>query len=295
MIPPQEAGGIQVDRATLRYEIFGAGPLVIVLHGGPGIGYQYLLPELADSLSNCAQLIFYDQRASGQSTGSSTPELLNASTFVGDLVQVYKSLSISQAILLGHSFGGLLAMQFSLGYPDLVTGLILVDSDPASKALWSCYPQRLRPQKQEDLAELEQIRSSARWQTDPSRISRYFELLLKPFFFSEDKIPSGFGHRFASTKPENLFGTGPLVRASLGDWDLYPQLKDLRIPTLIVVGNKSIYPEEAVIKLRESLPISELMKVAESSHFPQIESAEAFGHAVAGFIQRLNRARRRYR
>ncbi len=288
MICPRRAGDIGVDRATLKYEIFGTGPPVIVLHGGPGIGYQYLLPELVDSVSYSAELIFYDQRASGQSTGSGTPELLNTSSFVNDLVQVYASLDISKAILLGHSFGGLLAMLFGLRYPDRVAGLILVDNDPASKSLWSRYPERLRPQKQEDLAGLAEIRSGAGWQTDPARVSRYFELSLKPFFFNESKMPSGFGDRFASMAPGNLFGTAALVRASLGEWDLYPQLKALRVPTLIVVGNESIYPEEAVFRLQKSLPISELTELAEVAHFPQIEARDAFAQAVAGFIRRLN-------
>jgi proline iminopeptidase len=288
MICPRRTGDISVDRASLKYKIFGTGPPLVVLHGGPGIGYEYLLPELVDSLSHCVEVIFYDQRASGQSTGSDTPELLNASSFVSDLAQIYASLNISKPILLGHSFGGLLAMVFGLRYPDRVAGLILVDSDPASKSLWSRYPERLRPQKQEDLAELAEIRSRAGWQSDPTRVARYFELSLKPFFCNESKMPSGFGHRFASATPENLFGTAPLVRATFGEWDLYPQLGKLRVPTLIVVGNESIYPEEAVFRLQQSLPVSELAKLSEVAHFPQIEATDAFAQIVAGFIRRLD-------
>lgn len=287
MLAPVQFGDILVNRATLKYEIFGTGVPVIVLHGGPGIGYRYLLPELSDSLSVSTKLILYDQRASGQSTGSRTPELLTISSFVDDLRQLYAALRISRAILLGHSFGGLLAMKFGIQNPDLVTGLILVDTDPPSKSLWSRYPERLRPQSRQAIAELTQIRSTEEWQSDVSRVSRYFELALKPFFAVGSRMPKDFGQRFALMAPENLFGRGSIVRASLGDWDLCSELEHLDTPALIVTGDESIFPEEAVTKLRKSLRNSTVTTLHGVSHFPPIESREAFHQSVAGFIRRL--------
>lgn len=77
------------------------------------------------------------------------------------------------------------------------------------------------------------------------------------------------------------------MRASLGDWDLYPELKYLDVPVLIVVGTESIFPEEGVTKLHQTLAHSVIAPLSGVSHFPPIESSEAFHRAVAGFIQRL--------
>ena len=81
------SGTIPVREAELEYQLRGSGPAVIVLHGGPGIGYRYLEPELA-VLSDVAQLVFYDQRASGMSTGVERTSLLNIHEFVADLEAV---------------------------------------------------------------------------------------------------------------------------------------------------------------------------------------------------------------
>ena len=288
MTSPREYRTIEVDRAVLNCEILGSGTPVIALHGGPGIGYEYLLPELNDSLAGCARLICYDQRASGGSSGSHTPELLNIRTFVDDLVEVYEALGISRAVLLGHSFGGLLAMHFVLQNCERVTGLILVDADPANKTLWARYPDRLAPQEPAEEAELTALRSLDDWQTDEPKVSRYFELVLKPFFVDPGKMPSDFGRRFARTIPENLFVTGPAVRASLGDWDLYSELEGLDVPVSIIVGDRSIYPEQAVTKLHEVLPNSSITTLHGVSHFPFIESPRAFREAVRRFIALLS-------
>jgi proline iminopeptidase len=103
---------------------------MIVLQGGRGFGYRYLLPELRDAIGDLGQVVFYDQRASGQSTGGNVEELLTFSQFLDDLGMVMDFFELPNAILLGHSFGGLLAMQFAIQKPSRVAGLILADSDP---------------------------------------------------------------------------------------------------------------------------------------------------------------------
>lgn len=280
-----QSGSITVERANLRYEILGAGKPVIVLHGGPGIGYRYLLPELKELLCDRAQLVFYDQRASGESTGADAPELLTMPIFMEDLERVYAALGIGRAILLGHSFGGLLAMHYAISYSQRVGGLILVDSDPASKTLWSRHRECVQgKQAQEDRDAILAIHGIEEWRGRPELVARYFELVLKPFFATAT-VPAGFGWRFTKASPENLFATGPAVRKSLGDWDIHSNLWKVACPSLIIAGDQSIFPGEAFERLDEELPNSALVRLRGASHFPPIETPEAFREAVLGFIE----------
>ena len=267
---------IEVNGASLRYETVGDGSPIIILHGGPGIGYQYLAPELKASLSKRSRLVFYDQRGSGESTGADDSSFLNIATFMKDLDAVLAAFDLERAILLGHSFGGLLAMKYAIQHPERVTALILVDPDPASKALWNRFPTAVDQ-------EISAIQSKDGWISDPDLLARYFELTLQPFFAAH-AAPAGFGYRFIRTRPENLFKTAAAVRSSLGDWDFHGFLHEIACPTLLVCGETAIFPEKAVANLHRGIRYSTLVKLASASHFPSIEAPEAFFEAVSQFL-----------
>jgi proline iminopeptidase len=280
-----ESGSITVERASLRYEIVGTGEPVIVLHGGPGIGYRYLMPELRDLLCEKARLIFYDQRASGKSTGADASDLLRMPVFVEDLERLRAALGIRNPMLLGHSFGGLLGMYYAIRNPRRVRGLILVDSDPASETLWTGHREYLQAkQTRTDKDAISAIQQVEGWRENPDLVARYFECVLRPFFASAT-MPPDFGSRFSDASPANLFATGPAVRRSLGEWDLHPLLSDVRCRSLIVAGTEGIFPAEAAERLHHGLPNSALEKLEGASHFPFIETPQAFRRAVLGFIE----------
>ena len=84
---------IEVDGAKLFCRTAGEGDPLIVLHGGPGLSQDCLLPQMMQLAKNHF-VIFYDQRASGQSEGALDPESINLDRFVEDLGSVLKRLSI---------------------------------------------------------------------------------------------------------------------------------------------------------------------------------------------------------
>ncbi|HZU25413.1 MAG TPA: alpha/beta fold hydrolase [Bryobacteraceae bacterium] len=262
-------GEIQVSGAVLKYERFGAGLPLVVLHGGPGVGYRYMLPELREALNGCGELIFYDQRASGHSTGAERPDLLTIDVFVEDLAQVCPA----RAMILGHSFGGLLAMQFGVRHPNRVSAMILVDGDPASRRLWQQHTGRIGP------VTADRAGDAAAW----------WQAAMAPRFANRASMPADFGQRLADARPENLLGVAAAVRASLGDWDLHGELHRIASPVLVVRGDKSIYPDEAFSILCANLPDAELVTLPNASHFPFIEAAAEFREAVRGFIRRVRR------
>ncbi len=279
------SGTIPVREAELEYQLRGSGPAVIVLHGGPGIGYRYLEPELV-VLSDLAQLLFYDQRASGMSTGVECTSLLNIHEFVADLEAVRAAHGAQRPIFLGHSFGGLLAMHYAIAYPDRVAALILVDPDPASRTLWSRHSESiLARQSQEAAREIATIREIDDWNYSPALVERYFELALAPLF-AKGQSPAGFGSRFTQVIPRNLTTTASALRTSLGNWELHPALHTIQCPCLLVVGEESIFPAEASDRLATGLPDCTVARVKHASHFPQLEAPREFQQAVRSFLSR---------
>jgi proline iminopeptidase len=280
----RRCGAILARLARLQYAVTGPNPLVIALHGGPGIGCRYLEPEVTEALAGVAEIAFYDQRGSGLSTGVESPALLNMNQFVADLELVRIGLGCERPVLIGHSFGGLLALQYAAAYPGRVAGLVLLDPDPASRSLWSGYMPRVQArQDQRSIKEIAAIQSNAAWACDRALIARYFELYLGPYFAS-GAAPPGFGLRFTEVIPANLTTTSAAVRSSLGDWDIRRSLGMIPCPCLIVVGEDSFFPQESTDCLKAALANSKVVTLAKASHFPQVESPDEFRDALREFL-----------
>src|SRR5689334_5809238 len=105
-------GEVRVDGARLFCWEIGAGPPVIVLHGGPDFDHTYLLPEL-HVLSVSARLIYYDQRGRGRSADGIKAEDVTIESEMEDLDAVRRHFGLEAITVLGHSWGALLALEYA--------------------------------------------------------------------------------------------------------------------------------------------------------------------------------------
>src|ERR687888_121061 len=129
-------GHVLTDRARLYYRVVGEGSPIIVLHGGPDFDHYYLLPEM-DRLAESFRLVYYDQRGRGRSAGDVQPDEVSLASEIEDLESVRRHFRLESAAVLGHSWGGVLAMEYATRHRDRVSHLILVDTAPASAEDWS--------------------------------------------------------------------------------------------------------------------------------------------------------------
>src|SRR5689334_9474218 len=136
--PPRESGYTTSTAVPLYWARYGkpSAPLLLVLHGGPGAHHDYLLPQMLE-LSNDFELVFYDQRGGGLSkTDDRTP--ITWQTHVADLDAVIGELRIDPLSLVGYSWGGLLALLYSIesaakGVRHEPSRLVLIDPAPATR------------------------------------------------------------------------------------------------------------------------------------------------------------------
>jgi len=150
---PAETRELNVDvaDATLAVRVAGnpnSSNVMIAIHGGPGQSHQYML-DLERLAGQEFAVVTYDQRGvGGSSTPPADPANYDLTDYVEDLEAVRRATGADQVHLLGHSWGGIVAMHYAAVYPERVCSLILVGSGPPTwdemMASWMRINQRVQ-------------------------------------------------------------------------------------------------------------------------------------------------------
>lgn len=274
---------LRVDGIELFTRRVGHGPLVVVLHGGPGAHHDYLLPQF-DRLARHRELFYYDQRGGGRSpVGRDTP--VGWREHVADLDAVREALSLDRLTLCGYSWGGLLAVLYLLEHPQRVARLALVSPASMTAAGRAEFERRFaeRMQAPEIARARDELRASGLRERDPRAYQR------RAFALSV----AGYFHRFADAATLTPFRvtarTQHAVWESLGAYDLRPDLRALEArgslpPARILHGTFDPIPIEGSRELARLLR-AELVELP-VGHCPHVEATEAFVDALDPFLPR---------
>jgi proline iminopeptidase len=215
---------------------------VLLLHGGPAAGHEYL--EAFDSYFPKAgiEYYYYDQLGSFFSDQPNEPSLWEVPRFVDEVEQVRQALGLTKDnfYLLGHSWGGILAMEYALAHPGNVKALVISNmmssipayNEYARKVLMPAMDQRV-------LAEVKQLEAAKKYD-DP----RYMELLIPGFYTQHllrmpaDQWPEPVQRSFKHVNeaiyvpmqgPSELGASGKLEH-----WDRSKDLPAIAMPTLVI-------------------------------------------------------------
>ena len=267
----------EVRGVSLYEHRVGAGPPVVMLHGGPGASHDYLRPGF-DRLAQGRELVYYDQRGGGRSpVGRDVP--VGWQEHVADLDALREQWGHVRLTLCGYSWGGLLAMLYAITHPTRVERLALVSPAPAwreaRRQFENTFAERnLAPALQ---AERARLRESGLRESDPEAYQRrLFELSVVPYFVDPAKVRDLTAFRIVGRTQQDVW-------SSLGDYDLRPELARLDVPALVLHGREDVIPceaAEAVARLLEA----EWHLLSPCGHCPHVEQPEAFARAVGGFL-----------
>ena len=267
----------------------GEGRPIVVLHGGPDFDHTYLVPEL-DRLAESLRLIYYDQRARGRSAGDAG-EITIASE-VEDVDSVRRHFGLESAAVLGHSWGGLLAMEYATRHPDRVSHLILANTAPASGDDVRAFRQHLlevRPA--EDVARMQALASSPSFRSgDIETEAEYYRIHYRTALRRPEHIEWIVG-RLRTHFTEDSVLTARAIEEKLYDdtwntdgYDLVPKLAELEIPTLVVHGEDDFVPVEFAARIAEAMPRGRLVVIPDCGHFAYLEAPDAFYDCVAALF-----------
>ncbi len=117
------------DGTELFFVEVGTGLPCLVMHGGLGWDHTYMHPWL-DPLGDKMHLVYYDHRGNGRS-GRPPVETLTHAQFSADAEALRRHLGFDRVAVMGHSYGGFIALEYALRYPRHLSHLILVGTAPA--------------------------------------------------------------------------------------------------------------------------------------------------------------------
>jgi len=288
--PGLSQSGLLPGSPELYFERLGAsGPLVVVLHGGPGVSHDYLRPAW-DRLATRARVVYYDQRGCGRSAAASTYRWQDHVADLGRLLQHFAPQD--PVILAGSSWGSMLALLYALERPDRVQALVL-----ASVPVW---PRRSPPPglagTRVDLAEL------------PPHVRARIDSVLKGLPVSSLPAPSDTSEIISPRNRPDLYGLTPeqgnafgegcddVFRATTRSLRDVPPLEafgSLKVPALILHGRSGI--PDGSEELSQVLPHARREVLEGAGHDPWLTEPDRFFALVRDFLERLDGTRRRSR
>jgi proline iminopeptidase len=285
---------IPVRGAELYCREVGRGTPMIVLHGGPDFDISYLLPEL-DRLSDKFHLIYYDQRGRGRSADRVKPDEVTLETEMADLDAVREHFHFEKVVLLGHSWGTVLALEYALRHPEYVSRLVLMDPAPASAADINRFREE-RLEKWPVLMELKKAiaDTTAYKEGEPEAVIAYYRVHFKPALArSEDyeKLIIRMQARFIEQGRDGILKSRAVedrlmneTWASPNGYDLHPKLKSLNIPALVISGDHDFFPFAAE-HIAQAIPGASLVMLKDCGHFPYLECPAPLRDQIDAFFR----------
>ncbi|RDI96463.1 alpha/beta hydrolase [Meiothermus sp. QL-1] len=256
-----------------------SAPAILVLHGGPG-GSSYVLREGLGEWLEDYRVLYLDQRGGGRSPAlPEKPEFFTIDALVDDLLALRAHLGLSRWTLLGHGFGGLLALEYARRSPATTQGLVLIN--PWTNFPWlatqlyraSLALRGLEGVELEPPADGTALLREALAQVEPKLL---FDALLFPSQHSRleyEWLAEGHPGLGAET-PGQMFVLNGLWRL-----DYTPYLLEVKIPPRVLLGSRdhSSYPEAQVVA---DLTGGWLEVLEGAGHYPWIDQPEAFAEAL---------------
>jgi proline iminopeptidase len=265
---------VKADGAELFCQFDGKGEPLVVIHGGPGLSQDYLLPQMS-RLSENYFVIFYDQRGCGRSTGE-LKESGNLDDFMNDIEAIRKEFGFEKISVMGHSWGGLLAMKYATVHPGCVKRLILVTSMSASYEDFNSFLEEWNKRMAPYKSQLESITNNSCFsEGDPKLHEQFLKLIFATYLFNPNKVCE---LNLSMSRKAALHGieARKIFNVEVKDYDLFSDLGKLYVPTLIIHGDSDPNPLQSATHIRDAIKNSKLTVIKECGHFPYIEQPETF-------------------
>jgi proline-specific peptidase len=291
-----QEGTIRVDGYQVWYRCVGRGGIpLLLLHGGPGAGHDYLEPLAA--LAADRQLVFYDQLGCGRSDQPADRSLWRLERFVAEVDTVRRALHLEQLHLFGQSWGGWLAIEYLLTHPPGVVSIVLA-STSASIPQFVAEAARLKAALPPAISH-----TLRRYEAAGDFHHPAYEAAVREFYKRHlcrlDPWPEPLRRSARNLTGNAVYETmgGPnefIMRGNLHDWDRLERLGEITVPTLITVGRYDEITPTCAETMQRRLPQAQLEVFEQSSHMAHLEEPERYLQVVAEFLTHVEAGQAHY-
>jgi len=260
-----------------------------LLHGGPGLTAANVLPDFAP-LADQFTVVSYDQRGAGRSTLVEDSTRVTIGAHVADLEALRSQLHLERMTLVGHSWGGGLAVRYALAHPNRVQRLVLIDPLPPRRGTLVTEFSRNVSAWMDSATRAKVAAANQLWTSGPDAIAgcrEYWSIFQNGYFANP--------RQHKPMKGEWCVGSAAGVRAftrvnrwtfaSIGRWDWSAEVKALLTPTLIIHGAQDPLPLAGSREWLAALPQSRLLIVKDAGHYPFVEQSELVISAIGAFAR----------
>ena len=282
---------MQIRDVSLFVKIMGQGYPLVLMHGGPGLDHTSLLSlqPLADQFT----LIFYDHRCNGRSEGGEVTSM-TWENLTADADALRQALGFDQWAVLGQSFGGNVALEYALRYPQSLSHLVLINTGGDQWWVNQNAPEILAKRGYSPDT-VDAARHFYNGQMTPGEYLPIFFKFGRAYFYN----PSPWYHpRLLALahqvgldppvriRPEaTIFGYSQLLKG----WTVMDRLSEIRVPTLVMAGRYDfLFPPEHQSILADRLPNAELVLIECAGHNPQDEQPAEVIEALRRFLAEVN-------
>jgi proline iminopeptidase len=280
-IPKEQGSTFKANGVTIWYELRGDGPgtPLVVANGGPGFDHGYLHCSPAwDRLAKGRKVVFYDQRGNGRSSALKDGAPCGLAEQVADLDALRDHLGLPKIDLLGHSWGGYLAMAYAARHPERIAHLLIVDSAAPKIQDTVFLFKNIHP---ETVSRRDAVAFAVELGDEKAIAADLHEYMTMLFYTAEAR--DAFMARSTSFSFHQKVNKA--VWADLQRFDLNPELAKFKFPTLVVTGRYDFNVAPSVAwGIHRAIPGSELAVFEKSGHLPFCEEVDGFVTRVQGFL-----------
>lgn len=307
-LPDQWSGGsrmipVETPKGTFHVWVKRVGnnpdTKVLILHGGPGMTHEYL--EAVDSYFPGAGIEYYhyDQLGSHLSDQPDEPDLWEVTRFVEEVEQVRTALGLDKNnfYLYGHSWGGILAIEYALEYQEHLKGLIISNMMSSIPAYNEYAEKVLMPQMdQESLAEIKRME-----ETGDTDNPRYMELLTEEHYVHHflrmppEQWPDGLNRTFLHVNPQiyvSMQGPSELgLSGKLVNWDRSGDLAKITVPTLVIGARYDTMDPKHMEWMSQQCKNGRYLYCENGSHLAIYDDQKTYFNGLIRFIRDVDAKR----
>lgn len=274
---------VVINGNELAVEVLGpeGAPVILTHHGAPGLGSRAEPRASFGRLADEYRVVVFDARGSGESEGSG---VLSHEQWAADLDGLREWIGAETVVMAGGSYGGFMAMEYAIRYPDRVSAIVLRDTSPDNGNAHLARENALASDRVTiDMEKFDRI-DEGRVRDDADLMDCWREILpLYDFHYDPEAT-----ERKVQATPYRYEAHNYAFSVNLKSYDLKPQLPTVTAPTLITVGRTDwITPVSCSETIADLIPDSQLVVFEESGHSPQIEEAEKWTKTVRSFLHRV--------